>query len=76
VADALAAVRPAELVAELHWLLAMPSVTGSAAESVAQHHVEARLRTVGMDTDLWSIDLPTLTSDPDFPGMEAPRDEA
>ncbi len=76
VADALAAVRPAELVAELQWLLAMPSVTGSAAESEAQHRVEARLRAVGMDTDLWSIDLPTLTSDPDFPGMEAPRDEA
>jgi len=76
VADALAAVRPAELVAELQALLAIPSVTGSAAESEAQHHVEARLRAVGMDTDLWNVDLPALTSDPDFPGMEAPRTEA
>ncbi len=29
-----------------------------------------------MDTDLWSVDLPATTADPEFPGMEAPRDEA
>ncbi len=76
VADALALVRPAAVVELLQELLAVPTVTGSAAESEGQHRLEARLRAAGMDTDLWSVDLPTITADPDFPGMEAPRDEA
>ena len=76
VADALALVRADDLVAELRALLAVPSVTGSAAESEAQHGVERRLRAVGMDTDLWSIDVAATAGQPDFPGMEAPRDEA
>jgi acetylornithine deacetylase len=74
--DALSSVRAEHLVADLQALLAVPSVTGSAAESEAQHRVESRLRGVGMDTDLWSVDLPSVTADPEFPGMEAPRDEA
>jgi acetylornithine deacetylase len=76
VADAVAAVSAADLVAELRSLLAVPSVTGSAAESAAQHDVERRLRAVGMDTDLWSIDVPATVAAPRFPGMEAARDEA
>jgi acetylornithine deacetylase len=76
VADALAAVDPGELVALVQELLAVPTVTGSAAESDGQHRLERRLRAAGMDTDLWSIDLAETTADPDFPGMEAPRDEA
>jgi acetylornithine deacetylase len=76
VAEALANVRAEDLVAELQALLQVPSVTGTAAESEAQHRVEARMRAVGLDTDLWSIDLASTTADPDFPGSEAPRDEA
>jgi acetylornithine deacetylase len=76
VADALAAVDPGELVALVQELVAVPTVTGSAAESEGQHRLERRLRAAGMDTDLWSIDLTETTADPDFPGMEAPRDEA
>jgi acetylornithine deacetylase len=76
VADALAAVDPGELVALVQELLAVPTVTGSAAESEGQHRLERRLRAAGMDTDLWSIDLAETAADPDFPGMEAPRDEA
>lgn len=68
--------RADDLVAELQALVAVPSVTGTTAESEAQHQVAALLRSAGMDTDLWSIDLPATTSDPDFPGLEAPRDEA
>ena len=75
-ADALAAVRAPDLVTELQQLLAVPSVTGTAAESELQHRMQGRLRGVGMDTDLWSIDLPATTAHPDFPGTEAPRDEA
>ena len=76
VADALALVDPASVVGLLQELLAVPTVTGSAAESEGQHLLEVRLRAAGMDTDLWSVDLPTITADPDFPGMEAGRDEA
>lgn len=76
VADALAATGAEDLTAELRSLLAVPSVTGSGAESEAQHHVERRLRAVGMDTDLWSIDVAATAADPQFPGMEAPRNEA
>ena len=76
VAQALSAVRADDLVRELQDLLRIPSVTGTAAESEAQHRIEARMRGVGLDTDLWSIDLPGTTADPEFPGSEAPRDEA
>ena len=76
VADALAAVDEAALVGLVQDLVRIPSVTGSAAESEAQHVLERRLRTAGMDTDLWSVDLAATTADPEFPGMEAPRDEA
>jgi len=76
VADALAAVDEAALVALVQELVAVPTVTGSAAESEGQHRLDARLRAAGMDTDLWSIDLAATTSDPDFPGSEAPREEA
>ena len=46
-ADALSLVRAEDLVAELQDLLRVPSVTGTAAESEAQHRVEARMRGVG-----------------------------
>ncbi|MFF7450691.1 MULTISPECIES: ArgE/DapE family deacylase [unclassified Streptomyces] len=57
-------------------LVAIPSVTGSAAESELQHHLAGRLERLGLDVDLWSMDLDALRADPDFPGTEAPRDEA
>ena len=75
-ADALAAVDEAALVQLVQELVAIPTVTGSAAESEGQHWLDRRLRAAGMDTDLWSVDLPSTTADPEFPGMEAPRDEA
>lgn len=76
VADALAAVDEAALVALVQELVAVPTVTGSAAESEGQHRLDTRLRAAGMDTDLWSIDLASTVGDPQFPGMEAARTEA
>ncbi len=75
-AAALAAIDEHSLATTLLELLAIPSVTGSAAESEAQHWLAGRLRRLGLDVDLWSMDLPELRADPDFPGSEAPRDEA
>ncbi|MFD9207947.1 ArgE/DapE family deacylase [Streptomyces sioyaensis] len=73
---ALAAVDEAAIARTLLELLAIPSVTGSAAESGMQHQLAARLDRLGLDVDLWSLDLPALRAHPGFPGTEAPRDEA
>jgi len=63
----------AELLADL---VRVPSVTGSDAESDLQHRCVAALDGLGLDTDVWRIDLDALRADPDFPGWEAPRSEA
>jgi acetylornithine deacetylase len=76
VAIAVNAVQPERLVALLQQLISVPSITGSAAESEAQHGVGSRLDAMGLDTDIWQIDLPSITADPDFPGLEAARDDA
>ncbi|WP_369224380.1 ArgE/DapE family deacylase [Streptomyces sp. R39] len=57
-------------------LMAVPSMTGSAAESEVQHLLAGRLERLGLDVDLWSMDLPALLADPEFPGMEVAREEA
>lgn len=57
-------------------LIAIPSITGSAAESEAQHRLAELFRAIGLDTDLWPIVLPEAMAHPDFPGLEAPREEA
>ncbi|MET4660249.1 ArgE/DapE family deacylase [Streptomyces fungicidicus] len=73
---ALAAVDEVALGRTLMELISVPSVTGSAAESELQHQLAGRLEWLGMDVDLWSMDLQELRADPDFPGTEAPREEA
>ncbi|PBC76975.1 acetylornithine deacetylase [Streptomyces sp. TLI_235] len=75
-AAALAAVDEAFVARTLLDLIAIPSVTGSAAESEIQHRLAGLLDGLGLETDLWSMDLPALRADPDFPGAEAPREEA
>lgn len=62
----------ARLLAEL---IAIPSVTGTAAESRAQHVLAEWYADEGLSVDLWPMDLPAVTGSPDFPGMEAPRTE-
>lgn len=75
-AAALAAVDEPALLRLLADLIAVPSVTGSAAESELQHLLARHLDRLGMDVDLWPLDLGALRADPGFPGTEAPRDEA
>lgn len=57
-------------------LVAIPSETGSAAESDAQHWVARRCEHLGLDVDLWRMDLDQLRAADGFPGTEADRDEA
>ena len=73
---ALEAVDEDAVVRMLLELLAIPSVTGSPAETEIQHRLAGRLDHLGLDVDLWQADLPALRAHPDFPGVEAPRDEA
>lgn len=57
-------------------LIAIPSITGTAAESEAQRWVAGHLERIGLEVDLWSCDLTALRQHEEFPGTEAPRDEA
>ena len=56
-------------------LISIPSVTGSDAESDAQHWQASRLESLGFEVDLWKLDLDQLTAHPEFPGTEAARTE-
>lgn len=73
---ALEAVDETAIAGLLRELIAIPSVTGSAAESEMQHRLAGQLDRLGLDVDLWPVDLPALRAHPGFPGTEAPREEA
>jgi acetylornithine deacetylase len=75
-ARALAAVDREALATSLTDLLAVPSVTGSDAESDVQHVLAKQLAALGLDVDLWPLDLPLLGAAAGFPGTEAVRSEA
>lgn len=75
-AGVLASVDTGRLVDLLSQLITVPSVSGSTAEIEIQHLLAHRLEHLGLAVDLWSLDLPALCADPDFPGWEKPRDEA
>ncbi|WP_330323678.1 ArgE/DapE family deacylase [Streptomyces pseudovenezuelae] len=75
-ASALGAVDEAVIARLLLELLAVPSVTGSAAESELQHVLARHMERSDLDVDLWSMNLSELRAHPRFPGGEAPRTEA
>lgn len=72
----LAAVDDGLVVDELRELVQIQSVDGTAGESAAQVWCAERLRRLGMEVDHWEIDLPAVTADAEFPGMEVERAEA
>jgi len=57
-------------------LIAIPSVTGTPAETEAQHWAARRCEHLGLEVDLWRMDVDALRAAEGFPGTEAPRDEA
>ncbi|MET8447685.1 ArgE/DapE family deacylase [Streptomyces sp. NPDC005209] len=75
-AAALAWIDEGDVARTLVELIAVPSVTGSAAESELQQGLAGRLERLGLEVDLWSMDLDALCADPGFPGMEVAREEA
>ncbi|NLV56059.1 MAG: ArgE/DapE family deacylase [Acidimicrobiales bacterium] len=68
--------RRREMVAALGDLVRTPSITGSDAEHEAQAAMAAALADDGLEVDHWALPLDDLRADPDFPGVEVPRDEA
>lgn len=64
------------LVDSLVALVQVPSVTGTAAESQLQHDQSDALGQLGFDVDSWMFDLDALRAHRDYPGEEAPREEA
>ncbi|MDX6247404.1 MAG: acetylornithine deacetylase, partial [Kribbellaceae bacterium] len=72
----LAAVDDGRIVADLRELVRIPSVDGTEAENDAQVWCAQRLRELGMEVDHWPLDLPAITADPEFPGMEVERTQA
>jgi acetylornithine deacetylase len=64
------------MLALLQCLVRTPSTGGSQAEYSLQHVLEQELRALGLETDLWPIDLPALREAADFPGEEVERGEA
>lgn len=73
---ALAAIDRDGIVLALAALLAVPSVSGTDAECDAQHLLAKDLHELGLDVDLWSMDVAELTAADGFPGAEAERTEA
>jgi acetylornithine deacetylase len=63
------------LVDDLVTMVAVPSVTGTDAESELLHQQAGELTTLGFDVDAWKLDLAELAAHPDYPGAEAPRSE-
>lgn len=70
---ALEALDEAGLIEALRTLLRHRSITGQ--EAGAQHWLGEHMRSMGLDVDLWIIDVAELQQHPDFPGMEIERRE-
>ena len=75
-ARALDAVDRDAIARSLTELLAVPSVSGSDAESDVQHLLAKQLVSAGLDVDSWPLDLPALAASAGFPGTEVERTEA
>jgi acetylornithine deacetylase len=69
--DALSALDEQRLIDALRNLLRIQSLTGQ--EAVAQRWLGSHMRQLGLDVDLWTIDVASLQKHPHFPGMEVDR---
>jgi acetylornithine deacetylase len=69
--SALAALDEQELIGALRDLLRIPGVTGQ--EAAAQRWLGRHMQQLGLDVDMWTIDVAALQKHPQFPGMEVDR---
>ena len=61
---------------DLAQLVSYASVGGSESEVGVQRWCAATLQGLGLDVDLWRLDLDALRADPEYPGEEVEREEA
>ena len=61
---------------DLTQLVSLASVGGSESEVLAQRWCAATMAGLGLDVDLWQLDIDALRADPDHPGEEVERAEA
>ncbi|HXZ04769.1 MAG TPA: ArgE/DapE family deacylase [Ktedonobacteraceae bacterium] len=69
--DALAALDEQKLIDALRDVLRIQSLTGQ--EATAQRWLGHHMHQLGLDVDLWTIDVTSLQKHPRFPGMEVDR---
>ncbi len=67
----LAALDERGLIEAFRALLRIPSLTGQEAE--AQRWLAQHMRQMGLEVDLWPIDVAAMRRHPQFPGMEVDR---
>lgn len=72
--EALAALDEKRLIDALRDLLRIPSLTGQ--EATAQRWLGRHMEQLGLDVDLWTIDVDSLQEHPQFPGMEVDRSKS
>jgi acetylornithine deacetylase len=65
-----------DLVDDLSALVRTPSISGSDDENTIQHALGAELTELGLQVDLWPVDLAETYAAQGFPGVEVARREA
>jgi acetylornithine deacetylase len=71
---ALSALNEQKLIDALRDLLRIQSLTGQ--EAAAQRWLGHHMSQLGLDVDLWTIDVASLQKHPQFPGMEVDRSKS
>ncbi len=69
---AVGAVDRDRIAADLAAIVAYPSLTGSEGE--VQTEMALRMTTAGLEVERVDVTAAELAGDPDFPGVEVPRD--
>jgi len=71
---ALSALDEQRLIDAVRDLLRLPSLTGQ--EAAAQRWLGQHMRQLGLEVDLWTIDVASLRKHPQFPGIEVDRNKS
>ena len=75
-ADVIDGVDGPGVVGAVERLVTIPSIGGTTAEVEVQDYCADAWRADGFEVDAWDIDVPRLSAEPGFPGMEVDRTES
>lgn len=70
----LARIDPDAILEDLAAMVGLGSVGGTPGEVAIQQWAAQRLAALGLDVDLWDVDLQAEAAEADFPGMEVARE--